>query len=372
MEITNLKKIISGAIAISFAFATFSFAPAASAVTTLDAAGQFIKFENVDEEDLDGDVGSEYLYSNVVEINGTEVDARITFLGMADQAWSATTDEFDDDDEDSYSIDANMFVYTETYDPEIDYTPADGVKGSISFRIEFFVGGTNEPVILQNVTFYVVDIDSYQYIELDTPSQYTLDAETGLDVFYNSDNSDIGEDKIRFEEINGVSTNSSDQKHWVSILFDEVSSFEYELGMFTPGGAGYALRFEPIQFDDPVEEPGEEITAVPMSISKKVFFDGDSAYLKPMWFKKLDQLIASVPSCATNVTAKIVSGVKKAKSEVKGSDLANRRAAIVKKFLTKRGLNTAITLKPNGKGKKAKNNQRFAKIVISYNGANCN
>lgn len=372
MENNTLRKFIAYAIASAFAFATITFASPASAVTTLDAAGQFIKFENVDEEDLNGDPGYEVLYSNVVEIDGTSVDARLTYLGLADDALSATTDGYDDDDPDSYGIDASMFVYAESWEPGADFTPADGFSGNISFRLEFLLGGTNEPVILQNVTFYIVDIDSYQYIEIDTPTQYVLDAETGLEVHYTSDNADIGEDKVRFEETQGVSTSSDDQKHWVSVLFDEISTIEYELGMFTPGGAGYTLRFEPIEFDNPVEEPGEEVTAVPMSISKKVFFDGDSAYLKPMWFKKLDQLIASVPTCATDVTAKIISGVKKAKSEIKGSDLANRRAAIVKKFLTKRGLNTAITLKPNGKGKKAKNNQRFAKIVISYNGAKCN
>ena len=108
-----------------------------------------------------------------------------------------------------------------------------------------------------------------------------------------------------------------------------------------------------------------------LKYKKKVFFDGDSAYLKPMWFKKLDKMIASVPACASGVTAKVISGVKKAKSEVKGSKLATRRAAIVKKFLTKRGLDTNVTLIPNGKGTKAKNNQRFAKIVIKYSGGVC-
>ena len=141
--------------------------------------------------------------------------------------------------------------------------------------------------------------------------------------------------------------------------------------MKTPGGAGFLVSFVPVEFENPIENPGNGVTPVPLRISKKVFFDGDSAYLKQIWFKKLDKMIASVPTCATDVTAKIFAGVKKAKSEVKGSNLAKQRAAIVKKFLTKRGLNTTITLKPNGKGTKAKNNQRFAKIVVTYNGASC-
>lgn len=57
--------------------------------------------------------------------------------------------------------------------------------------------------------------------------------------------------------------------------------------------------------------------------------------------------------------------------KVKGSKLAKNRAAIVKKFLTKRGFASTVSLKPNGKGKKVKNNQRFAKIVISYDSSTC-
>jgi hypothetical protein len=353
------------------ALASISVAAPASATTILDAAGQTIKFENADLEDINANEGGEILYSNVVEIDGTEVDALVTVVDVSEQIFDTTIDLYDDEDADSYPIESRLFIYDENFDPETAYTPADGFEGSMTLKVEFFLGGTEEPVTLQNVSFYVKDIDTYQYVEVTIPTSYTLDEETNLDALYNSDDQDIAEGSVRFEELNGVGSESDDQKHWVKVSFDEISTLQYTVGFKTPGGAGFLVSFVPVEFDNPSEQPGDGVTPVPVKISKKVFFDGDSAYLKPIWFKRLDNLIKSVPTCASNVTAKIISGVKKAKSEVKGSDLAQRRAAIVKKFLTKRGLDTTVTLQPNGKGVKAKNNQRFAKIVVSYNGANC-
>lgn len=370
MQISFLKKMTIALTSGFVAIASLTVATPASATTILDATGKTIKFENVDLEDINGNVGDQILYSNVVEIDGTEVDARLTVVAVSEQIEDTTIDNYDDEDADSYPIESRLGIY-EGFDPEIDYTPADGFGGYMTLKIEFLIAGSDEAVTLENVSFYVKDIDTYQYIDVTIPTSYTFDAETNLDALYPDDLQEIADGSVRFAELNGVDTESDDQKHWVKVSFNEISILEYTLGTKTPGGSGYFVSFVPVEFDNPNEQPGNGVPAVPVTFSKKVFFDGDSAYLKPIWFKKLDKLIASVPTCATNVTAEIISGVKKAKSEVKGSNLAKRRAAIVKKFLTKRGLDTSITLKPNGKGKKAKNNQRFAKIVVSYNNSGC-
>ena len=371
MQISFLKKMIIALTSGFVAIASLTVAAPASATTILDATGKTIKFENVDLNDITGDVGDQILYSNVVEIDGTEVDARVTIVEVTEQIMDTTVDYFDEDDADSYPIESRIGIFPDDFDPENNYTPADGFEGSMTLKVEFFLAGSVEAVTLENVSFYVKDIDTYQYIDVTIPTSYTFDAETNLEALYPDDLQEIADGTVRFAELNGISTLSDDQKHWVKVSFNEISSLEYTVGMKTPGGAGYQVSFVPVEFDNPTEEPGDGEPVVPVTFSKKVFFDGDSAYLKPIWFKRLDKLIASVPTCATNVTAEIISGVKKAKSEVKGSNLAKRRAAIVKKFLTKRGLDTSITLKPNGKGKKAKNNQRFAKIVVSYNNSGC-
>jgi len=369
MEITYLKKLISLAIASLLAIATLSVASPASATITLDATDVVFDFYN--EEDIELDLDEPHLYEDIATIDGTSIDARLTMIEFSE---SVETDEADNDD--TFGVEAGFFVNCgegcDPFEEGIEFTPADGFGGSISYTLEFFEAGTQNPVTLTNLRFFVNDIDDYQYIEVLEPNSYILDAETALEAIYPETNPDIAEGNVRFQELNGVESESEDQEHWVEVKFDEISVINYQIGQEIPGGMSMELLFDNITFDNPVEFEAVYEEPIPVKISKTVYFDGDSAYLQPKWFKKLDKLIASVPTCATDITAKVVSGVKKAKSEVKGSNLAQRRAAIVKKFLVKRGLNTTVALQPNGKGKKAKNNQRFAKIVVSYNGGSCN
>jgi hypothetical protein len=368
MNKTYLKNTLIAAIAGLLALASLSFAAPASATTTLDATD--VTFDFYNEDDINLDLNEPHLYEDIATIDGTSIDARLTMIETSE---SAEVDEADNDD--TFGVEAGFFVNCgENCDPfaeGVEFTPADGFGGFIRYTLEFFEAGTEDSVILTNLSFFVNDIDDYQYIEVLDPNSYILDAETALTAVYPETNSEIAAGNVRFQELNGVESSSDDQPHWVKVKFNEVSVLNYQIGQDVPGGLSMELLFDTISFDNPVEYEAVYEAPVPLKISKKVFFDGDSAYLKPIWFKKLDKMIASVPTCATDVTAKIFAGVKKAKSEVKGSNLAKQRAAIVKKFLTKRGLNTTITLKPNGKGTKAKNNQRFAKIVVTYNGASC-
>lgn len=369
MQNPFLKKMIIALTSGILAFASISVASPASATTILDAEGAIFNLYN--DNGIYAEVGETHLYEEVVTIDGTTVDVLLTVDSLAD---GSDLDDVDESGTDG--VDTFITVYCgdgcDPWDEEVSYTPADGFKGYVQYTLDFYETGTQNPVTLENFSFYVRDIDTYQYIEVLDPDAYIVDAETNLEAVYPEQNPEVGEGNVRFQELNGLDSDSDWQTHWVEIKFDSVSSLTYKVGQDIPGGAFFSVRFFPVTFDNPVLHEAVYAPAVPVKIFKKVYFDGDSAYLKPIWFKRLDRLIASVPTCATDVTAKIISGVKKAKSEVKGSDLAQRRAAIVKKFLTKRGLNTTVTLLPNGKGVKAKNNQRFAKIVVTYNGANCN
>jgi hypothetical protein len=364
MNKTYLKKTLIAAIAGLLALAMLSVASPASATTTLDAQDAEFTFANDDDFDLE--VGETYLYEDVVTLDGMSIDALLTVDAFTEGSSLDYVDEGE-----TYGVDTRIEVGCGVNcDPfEEEFTPEDGFFGSIQYTINFFEAGTDTPVTLENFSFYVRDIDTYQYIEVLDPDSYIVDGETNLSAIYHSQNDAIAPGNVRFQEMGGLDSENEDQPHWVEIKFDSMSSLTYKVGQDVPSGAFFSVRFRPVTFDNPVEF--EAVPPAPMKISKKVFFDGDSAYLKPIWFKKLDKMIASVPACASGVTAKVISGVKKAKSEVKGSKLATRRAAIVKKFLTKRGLDVDVTLIPNGKGTKAKNNQRFAKIVINYNGGSC-
>lgn len=362
MKKTYLKKTLTSVIAGLLALASLSFAAPASATVTLDAAGLNIDFSN--DVSPDSTIGEVTRYENVITIDGQIVDALLSITGVTSEI--TQIEDLDDYDYDPSTAIDNWFGLYPDVDPDAVFTPADGYTGGMTVKVEFVLGGTNTPVTLLHVGFFVKDIDTYQYFEVPIPTTYTFDANPALSALYHTDNSVIPDDYIRFQEMNGIESESTEQPFWVFVTYDALSTLEYTIGQDIPGGAHFIVKFEPVTFDNPEEHTGDPTPPALVKRSKTVFFDGDSAYLKPIWFKKLDKFIASIPTCATNVSAKVFSGVKKAKSKAKGPSLAKQRAAIVKKFLTKRGLNVTVNLKPNGKGTKSLNSKRFAKVVVSY------
>ncbi|MEN9692753.1 MAG: hypothetical protein RLZZ330_397 [Actinomycetota bacterium] len=356
MEKTYLKKFISYAAATAIAVSALTVASPARATTTLDATNTTLDFSNT--ETIYKGVGESQLYENIATLEGQAIDAVVTVIASFDDA-------------DMYDLD-----YFDNENPSPIVTPLDidldiyGDKGSYSFSIEFFLHGTDTQVTLENLDLNVKDIDTYQYIETENVSGYAFSQDTALTALTHDDNAEVAVNHTRFQELNGEESERSDQPFWVSIHFNSITTFNFKVGQDTEGGAWFSLDFSKAAFDNPDNHGDTGTPAVVSKLTKTVFFTGDSAYLQPKWFKSLDKLIAKVPTCATNVTAKIYSGVKKAKSEVKGNDLAQRRAAILKKFLNKRGLATTITLVPNGKGTKALNKKRYAKVVIKYTSCN--
>ena len=358
MEKTYLKKFVSYAAATAIAVSAFSVASPAKATTVLDATDATIAFLNTDT--IYANPGESQLYEDVATVDGETLDAVVTVIEEFDDGFIEDLDYYDESDPHE-PLDIDLFV--------------DGPKGSVSFKIEFFLAGTDTQVTLENLDLNVKDIDTYQYIETENVSGYAFSQDTVLTALTHADNAEVQADHTRFQELNGLESEFEDQPHWVSIHFNSVTTFNFKVGQDVEGGAWFSLDFSKAAFDNPDNHGDTGDPEVPVALSKltkTVFFAGDSAYLQPKWFKSLDKLIAKVPSCATNVTAKIYSGVKKAKSEVKGSVLAQRRAAIVQKFLTKRGLTATVSLVPNGKGTKALNKKRYAKVVIKYDGSNCN
>lgn len=362
MEKTYLKKFVSYAAATALAVSALSVASPANATTTLDATGATFDFSNVDAVSLN--LGESYLYENVATIDGTTIDATMVYDDKSDY-----TEVWDFDTADSTEIDTFIWVNCDGCDEEADYTPADNYKGYLQYTINFYLHGTQTPVTLQNLSINIRDVDTYQYLEVLNPKSYVLDANTALSVVYPEDNADIPAGHVRFMENNGAESEPEDEPFWASATFADASTFTFKIGQDIPGGAHFYTTFAVAPFSNPVEHVVGEVE-VPKKLSKTVYFTGDSAYLQPKFFKGLDKFIASIPTCARITTAKIYSGVKKAKSEVKGNDLAQRRAAILKKFLNKRGISATITLLPNGKGTKALNKKRFAKVVIKYTGCN--
>jgi ribosomal protein S27E len=132
-----------------------SVAAPASATTTLDATGATLDFYN--EDSIWMPVGESHLYEDVVTIDETTVDARITQTILEEN-----TDLEDVDWSDSDGIDSFIYVNCDDCDTDLVYSPADNFKGYVEYTIDFFEAGTEIPVILENFSFYVRDIDTYQ------------------------------------------------------------------------------------------------------------------------------------------------------------------------------------------------------------------
>ena len=87
-------------------------------------------------------IGSSRTYSNVITINGTAIDAKITLTGLS----SATLSDFDST--------ANPYAETAFFQPSLNISSAGG---SATFHVEFFANG--QPVTLRNFYVNTYDLD---------------------------------------------------------------------------------------------------------------------------------------------------------------------------------------------------------------------
>jgi len=87
-------------------------------------------------------VGSYRDYGNVITLDGTQIDARVTIVALN----GATVSSFD----------STSQPYTESnfFQPNLNIT---SVGGSATFRVDFFVG--SQPVTLQNFYVNTYDLD---------------------------------------------------------------------------------------------------------------------------------------------------------------------------------------------------------------------
>ncbi len=108
-------------------------------------------------------------------------------------------------------------------------------------------------------------------------------------------------------------------------------------------------------------EPGSVV-----KFSKTVFFGGDSSAISSVSKKVLNKIVSRIPDGATNVKITVSSFVKKAKSEVKGSALANARAKKVVNYLKNKFADATYKSVPNGKGSSTSNSARKAVIKVTY------
>ena len=184
------------------------------------------------------DLNDRVLYSSVITINGTPIDALITTVSLGDRA---TIGRFDGGQAVSSAPDL--------FQSDISY-PANSTDKRVTFSFRFFVGGTYNGVldagtvaVLQNVLVNSYDLDSTQFTEMTGFQSYLLSPNTTLTV----DNSNVGRTRFVDNVAGGTSTwtatDGSYTKGRVQAKFNNISSFTVSIGATGSTGGWFALDF---------------------------------------------------------------------------------------------------------------------------------
>ncbi len=196
--------------------------PSPARATTLDATGAVFvlgQTGQVSSGPLNQSVnpGESIRYTNVATINGTVLDARVTFVrGQNIESNGGTANKMARLDQ----LNASGYL-----DHEIDNDVA-GVEAFGEVRLEFFLTGTSTPVTLSNLSAHFYDIDNNQAVEADGLATHQLAATTNITA------TPLGGGTVRFAD-NGASTDEASGTSYTrgraSVTFHTASAFTYRV-----------------------------------------------------------------------------------------------------------------------------------------------
>ena len=213
-----MKSLVSRLVALFAALAllVFGFVTTAQAATTnVNAANQNLQFNNTVKIGQNAQVGFSTRYANVF----AGVDAIVSVTAITNTTISNV---------DRVSTVNNWQLWNN------EQIGAGG--GSATYRVEFVSTGTRNPVIMQNFSANVGDIDARQYVQFTGPSSYTLSNNSQLTV-----TSAAG--AYKFAEMAGVGSTDDDTRFWAQVKYDAVSSIDFTLGAGVGGSALFQVSF---------------------------------------------------------------------------------------------------------------------------------
>ncbi len=267
MEPSLLKPFVSRLLTvllISSSLAVIASSEVANSATLYDADGETLKFSSsqvvpqsaVNSTSSDTGVrapkGTSVLYTNVVSLGGQNIDARVKIVealnieasddvnGVSQTSICEAMEELDDH---SSTPSREDFLQ-----PEIDIDTdcdSDGNGSSFGYAeiyIEFLKGGTDDAVVLENVTISVYDVDDNQFVDFSGIASYNLSSDTILTPTETPANSG----NWRFSEDNGVSTSTSVDsytKSRVTVKYDTLSQITLKMGATANGNANFEFDF---------------------------------------------------------------------------------------------------------------------------------
>ena len=168
-------------------------------------------------------------FYNVVTVGGQQVDARVTVLELVDQEGTGgTADQIEYLDESDSDPGENDYLKIQT-----DYQVGSG-NSYAEIRVAFFsdLAGTPEAVTLENIKMSTYDIDSYQYVELDSFDSYSVSTNSTLEV------SKVRGSFTRFLDTSGSSQSGveSTTKGRATVNFNSASEIVFRVGKIEPEG----------------------------------------------------------------------------------------------------------------------------------------
>jgi hypothetical protein len=184
------------------------------------AINPYFLFTNGSDVGVGAAVGNTFLYEGVIVIDGTIVDATVTINRTVNLASAPTLDD-ENDSRIGSSIDA-----------------ADGMDGFLEYTVDFHADNDpSTPILISNLVMTVKDIDNSQYIAAEGVDSFNLSSSPVTKLTPRQSGN-----TLFIEELNSVSSSSSDEDHWAVLKFDSTSSVTLRIGS-KEGGASFGVVF---------------------------------------------------------------------------------------------------------------------------------
>ena len=237
---------------------TYFFLTAASlsAQTVVNVATGTLEFLQANRVSIIGNgtvVGDKILYTNVITLNGQQIDCIVTTVSLTNATFTLPTGSAAGTTPHDYSsttgngLSSNSDAY---FSPTFNMGTGGG---SVRFRFQFILGGsynattnpTGTPILLENLRLNTYDLDgngtsgTNQYAEFGGFSSYTLGNPTNLTQSYNATS---GLTKFR-SNISSNVTNVTDSRQRATVDFASISEFEMLLGSDGGGVSYFFLDF---------------------------------------------------------------------------------------------------------------------------------
>lgn len=138
-------------------------------------------------------------------------------------------------------VDDDDLVTGKQIDIRIDVKGTSGdplESGSATLLVDFVLTGTNTPVILQNISIIVKDIDSNQYATFSGINAYEMSSSPLTELVATSSSG-----TYEFKEPAGANSSDVDQENWALVEYASSNSISWTVGQREGGSASFGVSF---------------------------------------------------------------------------------------------------------------------------------